>query len=168
MRKTTIEKLGSPRSLSLSGLMQDNRFTGLVQKNRSFDKEVDSIIAASASESNLSCTVMDMDRIIGLLMNERIDYSIEYSLIASFIEKSKSGKTGILGSIVIEGAPEWVYAHAACPKNAWGRQVIDDINRVVREIKSTPAYLQNNMNRFPPEDRALIERVYRNDFLKLN
>ena len=56
-----------------------------------------------------------------MVLADRIDYTIEYSLVAKYVELSTQVTSDVIGSIKIEGTPDWVYSYSACPDNAWGR-----------------------------------------------
>ena len=62
---------------------------------------------------------------------------------------------------------DFIYGSVGCPKNAWGKQVIDDINVALTKLKVTPRYYKALAEWLPQEIRDQgFRMVYQQEFIK--
>ncbi|MBF0236644.1 MAG: TIGR02285 family protein [SAR324 cluster bacterium] len=140
MKKNTIEKLGNPKSYSLIELLKDNRFHGMIETTRSYS-ELDSILK-NLTATNLVRKAAPPQSYIRMIAEDRIDYTLEYPKIAAYLDHENNPLPNQLSSVAIKELPAYTYGYTACPKNEWGKQVVEDWNQIFRQLKSTPEYFQ--------------------------
>lgn len=164
MKKTTIEKLGNPGSFSIETLLKDKRFKGYAEKNRSFTKTIDNILKKHESSSSLTRVTESGESLIKMVMTGRIDYTIEYPIVAAYYEQ-KNGNPGIISSIPISEMDPFSYVYTACTRNAWGKKVIERWNDVLHRIKPTLEYRKITEIGHTDENELLRIRKYYEEFI---
>ncbi|KPA10645.1 hypothetical protein MHK_009151 [Candidatus Magnetomorum sp. HK-1] len=167
MKKENIKKLGHPKSYSIVKLLQDKRFKGIIEKTRSFSQGLDKILEKHKPGSNLTRKAAQPDSFIKMLYDDRIDYTIEYPIVASYLDQKHNPTPNLISSIPIEELPAYNIVHMACPKNEWGKKVIDDWNTVFRKLKRTEEYRKiTEMGHIDERELNIIRENYDN-FLKI-
>lgn len=166
MKKTNIELLGNPSSYSLVKLMKDKRFKGALEKFRSYSPPVDKILEKHEKNSNIHRNSQRSKSLVGMLLYDRFTYLLEFPDVATFLERKFRGKSGVLGSMMIQEIDPYTLVHLACPKNEWGKQVIKDLDEVIRKFRSTKEY-RDMMGKWHYDKKRLkkIEAEY-NNFLR--
>ncbi len=140
MKKSTIEKLGNPSSYPIVELLKDERFKGTVEKTRSFTETLDDILKKQEQGSNLSREGVSPESLIKMVASGRIDYTIEYPIVATYFGQKLTKDFGSISSIPITEMEPFAYVYLACTKNEWGKKVIERWNVVLRRIKPTQEY----------------------------
>ncbi|ETR67256.1 MAG: hypothetical protein OMM_11797 [Candidatus Magnetoglobus multicellularis str. Araruama] len=97
----------------------------------------------------------------------RIDYTIEYPVVAAYFDQKYCLNKGFLSSILIEELPLYNTVCVACPKNEWGQKVINNWNKVFRKLKMTDEYRKITEMGHTDERELQIIRAYYDKFLKL-
>lgn len=140
MRATDLKKLGNPEQYSIIELLEDKRFKGLTQKSRSFTTSVDSLLQTHETGSNLNRVSESAESLIKMVSTGRIDYTLEYPIVASYYGQQLTDGFDPLVSIPISEMEPLSYAYMNCTKNEWGKQVIDEWNSALLRIKPTEEY----------------------------
>lgn len=151
MRKKDIEKLGNPESYSIATLLRDKRFKGVAEKTRSFTNSIDTVLKKNEQGSNLTRVDENSESLIRMLSAGRIDYTIDYPIVATYFDKKIIDNPGSLGSVPISEMDEMLYVYMSCTKNEWGKKIINEWNEVLRLIKPTEEY------------RKIVETGYTDD-----
>lgn len=160
MKKETVEKLGFPASLSIVDLLKDQRFNGYAQKNRSFTKLVDDLLKQHEPDANLARVSESAESLVRMVKSGRIDYIIEYPIVASYYDRIK-GEPGGLSSIPIAEMEPFAYVYMCCTRNTWGKRVIERWNKVLRRIKPTPEYRKmTEIGHTDPKELETIQQCY--------
>ncbi len=160
MRKSTIEKLGNPKRYSIVALLKDRRFEGVAEKNRSFSASFDLILKQYEPGSNLLRVGASAASIVGMVASGRVDYTIEYPIVAAFYGKKWSRKVDALSSIPIIEMDTYANVHMACTKNEWGRKIIDQWNAALDEIKPGREY--RRLTEMGHTDKGELEIIRQN------
>jgi len=166
MKKTLIGKMGNPETIALADFIRNPELRGVIEEKRSYSKKIDQILNKSVPIANFDRRPMEAERILTMLLHDRIDYMLEYPFVVNYmIKASVPDKAVSLGSLQIEELPPYVTAHVAAPKNAWGKAVIKDVNRVIDHLKTTPRYLEIH-KLWHSDERELeqIQTIHRNLF----
>jgi uncharacterized protein (TIGR02285 family) len=143
---------------SLQTLLQKHQLDTSVMRDRSYSPIVDKLLAAYPPKENYSEQV----EATGMLLAGRIDYMIELPLLA-FEQASIMGHPGELVALPMKEADEVVYNRVMCPKNEWGRKVIEQVNKVLRANRSKPSYrriVENGTIRTPSQKSARSTMTY--------
>ena len=132
--------MGNPDSYSIVKLLQDKRFKGYAEKNRSFTETVDNILKKHESGSNLSRVEESAESLVKMVSAGRIDYTIEYPIVAAYYAEKESNNPGSISSIPIAEMEPIAYVYLNCTKNEWGKEVVQRWNEVLNRIKPTQEY----------------------------
>jgi uncharacterized protein (TIGR02285 family) len=165
MKKTDIEKLGNPDTYSIVKLLQDKRLKGYAEKNRSFTETVDNILKKHESGSNLMRVAESAQSLIKMVSTGRIDYTIEYPIVAAYYEQ-KNDTPGSISSIHITEMEPFANVFLACTKNEWGRKVVERWNAVLNRIKPTQEYRRITEIGHTDERELKLIRQYYEAFIK--
>ena len=171
LKKSRLESLGSPESISIVELMHNPALSGVLQSARSYSPILDQLLDKHEQDSNISRSLVDAEHLIKMLLRRlgRFDYLIEYPYIANYLTKKQQSQPQVeLRSVRIEEMETFSVSYLACPKNSWGKQVIADFNRTVTKLKHTSKY-QSIMETWhdDPLEIKVIREGYR-QLLELN
>jgi len=168
MTQKAWERLGKVESYSLAKLMGNQKFKGRIEKKRSY-KKLNKVVEDNAEGSGLRLGAAKSKNIFNMMFLDRVDYTIEYPYVASYLDKLIGGSSGKLRYIEIEESNAFGFGgHVACPKNDWGRKVIVNIDKVIRnEIKTGSLLKALQVWQTDPKDREMIEKFFNENFLTL-
>ncbi len=166
MRRTSIEEMGNPGSVSLGSFLGKKQLRGIVEKDRSYTIALDRILQQHEAAGTFERKALDTKNILKMVQSGRVDYAIEYPFVVDYVlRKADPGADSRLGSIRIQELPGYVTASIAAPRNAWGIQIIGDVNRVLGQLKQTKDYLRiHQMWHSDPKERERIREIYREVF----
>ncbi|MBV8625035.1 MAG: TIGR02285 family protein [Herbaspirillum sp.] len=159
VRRDRQSQFRSPQSLQ--ALLQNRQLTTSVMRDRSYSPTVDRLLAAYPPRENYSEQV----EAISMLLAGRIDYMIELPLLA-FYQASVMGHPSELVAIPTQEADEVVFNRVMCPKNEWGRQVIEQVDKVLVAHRDKPYYRAIVQRWHDADSAAEIRKLYDSVFLK--
>lgn len=141
MRADRATALGIDGSVSLTALLNNAELKGGLKADRSYGEAIDRVLAPHRDDANI---FIQRDSDFGLslfkmLLLRRIDYLIEYSYVAVYYEDLLK-KKGASVSLTIEEATPYQLAYVACPRNRWGRDMIDRIDLIITKARPTAEY----------------------------
>ena len=153
-------ELGIKEGVDFSQLITNKKLSGGFAAGRSYGPDLDRQIELHedgkhlffAKGMNLTETLLNM------LMHGRIDYMVDYPWIIRYFAKTRAYHSEVR-SFTINGHPDYNYGYIYCPKNVWGKKVIDDINRVLDQIRDSDAYRDAL---FAWEDPAVVDTIKAN------
>ena len=164
MKKSMLEKLGNPDTYSIVTLLQDKRFHGYIETTRSYTETLDAILATHESGSNVTRVAESAESLLKMVSTGRIDYTIEYPLVAAYFEQ-KNDNPDSISSIPITEVEPFAYVYMACTKNEWGKKVVEQWNQVLRRIKPTPEFRKLTERGHTDEREIRLIRQYYETFL---
>ena len=104
-----------------------------------------------------------------MLLKGRIDYLIEYPASIRYAAK-RAGVENRLAMIPIEENSRAPLIRGAirCPDTEWGRRAIEEINRVLLEIRPSPQY-RNIIREWavPPGKESAYWKIYEDQILNV-
>lgn len=77
--------------------------------------------------------------ILQMIQAERLDYTIDYPIIASYFNQTGQGKISTLP--IREQRQDHIPGTIGCTRDDWGQQVIQQINKVMPQIRQDPVFL---------------------------
>lgn len=159
VRRDRLLQFQNPQSLQ--ALLQNRQLSTSVMRDRSYSPTVDKLLAANPPKGNYSEQV----EAIGMLLAGHIDYMIELPLLA--LDQARiMGHPGELVAIPIREANEVVFNRIMCPKNEWGRHVVEQVNKVLIANRGKAYYRRIVEKWHNPESVTEIRRIYDGVFLK--
>lgn len=81
------------------------------------------------------------EAILQMIDNDRLDYTIDYSIVQRYFELSSGQLLELLP--IKENHNQLVPGAIGCSNNAWGRSVIEQINQVMPQIRSDAEFNQS-------------------------
>ncbi|MDE1461782.1 TIGR02285 family protein [Spartinivicinus sp. A2-2] len=166
MKKTNAALLNNSASYSIIKLITDRRFKGIVESQRSYTKELDEILAEHEKNSYFQKITIAADSLFKMLDHNRISYIIEYPFIAAYHGKQYFKDVNDYASIQIDEITPYFLVYAVCPRNDWGKQVISDINNMLKTLIHQAEYQKIIFESWlDKNDLIQIKKVYRNQIL---
>jgi len=132
-QRDRFEQYGTP--LELETLLADRSLRLSLERRRSYGPLIDPLLHRQASTSSHIST----DQAIKMLLANRFDYLIESPIVASYTAK-QLGKLENVVMLPIRGGELPYLVRVACPKNAWGKHVIEEIDAILRVERARPEY----------------------------
>jgi uncharacterized protein (TIGR02285 family) len=141
MKKDTAESLGLSDSVSLAALLKTPGLTGGIKPDRSYGKMVDSMLTKKKTEENIyeQHSSDYGSSLFQMLLHGRLDYILEVPVMVAYNEVILN-KQGISVSLEIEENDPYIFGSVACPKNEWGRNMVDRINEIIKTCRPTKEY----------------------------
>ncbi|WP_016955248.1 TIGR02285 family protein [Catenovulum agarivorans] len=165
MRNQDTHKLNSPHSYSLAKLLSHPELQGQVESIRSYGKEIDQLIQLNANK--LRFTTGESERNLKMLVNQRIDFYIEYPSVVKYTSQTtyNTSTHQDITTIKIKEAPKFLLGHVACTKSVWGQQVIRSVNSALHKLQTTEAYQRALTKWLTPLEAAEYVALYQQHIL---
>lgn len=148
------------RDISLTWLMNQPDVRAVFQRGRSYGP-LDAIIAPHLDNERFFESTLITDTLAEMLALDRVDFFIEYPLIPDSI--SHGGKTTHFDVLRISELPDSIEYHIACTDTARGREVAQEVDRVLAREKGSEAYRQLFLGkglRLPEKTVRILDRLY--------
>lgn len=141
IKKDRIKIFGNPNRISLAKLIKNENLVLGFDGDRSYTNAIDTILERHKGQKNvLKREGYDLiASSLKMLSKGHLDYIIEYPSQVMFISKEKK-LSGQFYTISLEEAPNYTVSHVVCPKNSWGKKLIEKINVVLKNGRSTNQY----------------------------
>ncbi|MAB22679.1 MULTISPECIES: TIGR02285 family protein [Idiomarina] len=78
--------------------------------------------------------------LLTMIVNERIDYTIDYSSIMTYYNETQSKRSELVFLPIAEYDNEFIEGAVGCSNNEWGRKAVNQLNRVIPQIKTDPDF----------------------------
>lgn len=128
--------------INLQQLIQNKNLIFAQAQGRGYGEPLDSIITPYKNEPNFKTRSSSKNFNFGILeMIERgrVDYTIDYPHTFQYYKQMKNSDALVFLPIE-ENFNQGVLGAIACTKNEWGEKVIGDINKAIRQIRSSKLY----------------------------
>ena len=141
--KENAHLFGDGKKVSLKSLLENEKLIFGTAENRLYGPELDAVLREYAGSKNIYARSGKdtLEGLLGMLDKKRVHYLIEYPVSIRYTAE-KSGIWERLTVIPIKENAEALPIRGAvrCPDTPWGRQLIQEINEVLRKIRPTPEY----------------------------
>ncbi|GJD64215.1 TIGR02285 family protein [Methylobacterium frigidaeris] len=152
-QRTRFEALGA---LSLRTLLSEHRaLRTSMLRNRAMAPVIDALLRQYPPGQTHS----EFGEAFRMLLNDRLDYLVEFSSIAAYNARQLGQPDAFLGLPFAE-SPEPVFARVMCAGTPWGREVVARIDAVLAAERPSPAYRSIVEAWAAPEDLPRIRAVY--------
>lgn len=146
-------------AVDLETLFKDRRLTGGIIAGRSFAPNIDALVRRYGGAPNIQMRPVKPARMLEMLENGEIDYTVMFSHEADFLER-QAGKQQTLANRRIDGTPPYILTHVACTRSDWGERVIARVNRLLLAHRNEPEYRQLSERWYSAADREQIRKYY--------
>lgn len=170
-RKADAQRFGDGKAVSLESLLKQKDLVLGTARGRLYGPKLDSVLKKHGDNENIyERSGKDiLQGLLGMLIKGRVDYIIEYPVSIRYAAR----KAGVLDQIVAipieenSDAPP-IRGAIRCPDTPWGRQMIQDINRILVELRPLPDYRRVIKNwAAPPGREALYWDLYEEQVLNV-
>lgn len=169
IRKDRLKQLGTKTIISLDQLLNNSEFRLGMSKDRSYGPVLDDVLARHSNRPNL---IVFSGQEIGenyfkMLLLDRLDGLIGLPDEAMY----HAEQMGIRDQITTLSFADNQQAHegwlcaVACPKNEWGREIIEQINPILVHLRPTEAYRHAYERWLDSNSLPLYRSVYNKIFL---
>ncbi|TGE01776.1 transporter substrate-binding domain-containing protein [Methylobacterium nonmethylotrophicum] len=142
--------------LSLRGLLTERRdLRTSMLRNRAMAPAVDALLRQHPPGQSHS----EFGEAFRMLLNDRLDYLVEFSSIAAYNARLLGKPQAFLGLPFAE-SPEPVFARVMCAGTPWGREVVARIDAVLAAERPSPDYRRIVEAWAAEEDLPRIRAVY--------
>ena len=133
VREDRIQKLQlQGASTSLKHLIEERTdLSGYIESGRSFSPMIDQVLQ-SGGKNQRRITVPRTGHLLQLLDAGRMDYTIDYPYVVEYQSRLGQFKNSLL-AIGLDDAPAVATAYVACPRTAWGKDVMLHIDAALRD-----------------------------------
>ena len=136
VRRDRVEKFaGFGRPIALSELLQRQDLGGLLERERSYGPQIDTLLQAPHQGNVKTLSVRKASQLLNMLRAERMDYVLETQAeVSGFLGR---GDADLVMLPIKEGQNESL-RYASCSRTAEGRAQIEAIDRAVRKLAADP------------------------------
>lgn len=166
-RKNVLNAIVQNDAVDLTELLRLDKLRYGLIKGRSFTHNLDKTLVEYLDDDNFfEMSNTDIGLLFTMMAKSRIDVSIAYpSEISYFLEQHPKFKDRF-ELYPIAHTPEYSFGYIACSKNAWGRAVIQQVNRALEVLKPTAQYKLAMTTWWQSElDNPKFQLLYKNEFL---
>ncbi|MBB5193587.1 uncharacterized protein (TIGR02285 family) [Silvimonas terrae] len=134
--------------VDLETLAADRTLVGGYEGTRSYGATIDKVLADPANTGLRPVSGGEPGSLYQMLALKRIDYTLEYPQIVTWLAERKQLPAGI--TVVPLRQPDpWLLGNVACTKSVWGGKAIHQIDEALREAARQPSY-RDLMTRWAP------------------
>ncbi len=171
INKENFLAFGGSKTVSLTSILQSNKFVIGRINNRSFGAEFDDTIDNYGTDKNVF--VYEGDDLLGglfkMLMAGRIDALPGSPEEAIYLAETLGIRDQIMTLNIEEnqGDPEAYLGYVTCSKNEWGKTAINNINQVLLEQRGTERYRAAYERWLDPSSFEGYRKFYKEVFLTI-
>ncbi|MFX1680453.1 hypothetical protein PV762_14535 [Mitsuaria sp. CC2] len=150
--------------VDLEKIWADKQLRGAVVAGRSYGRALDALLARRPAGVIDEYTTPDFGgNMLSMIAVGRADYTIEFDFVLANQQEfraigaaSGNGKvsTADLVSVPIEGFSSPVISGIACPRNAWGKRTIEQVERVLSPPQARQFMRDEFISHLSPEAKA--------------
>lgn len=138
VRGSSILKSENQKSVSLEYLLKNPDYVTAIEKGRSYSSGLDKLLSESKSVQRRTNT--SSDGLIKMLIEERIDYLIEYPASVAYVFRNSPESIRVLYSLEIEESNNILIGHYVFSKTDFGKEFIDNVNKILQVQLKTKRY----------------------------
>lgn len=146
--------------VDIETLFRRKDVTGGILAGRSYALAVDPVIAKYNGSPNLVIRSMPIEQYFEMLVNENVDYLIMFAHETKFLGDKFNLPESKFANLHIAGVQPYIYTHVACTKNAWGKTVIKQVDKLLARELATPEYRKFSERWYNADDQARVRRFY--------
>lgn len=149
--------------ISLVKLMADERFLGGLSRGR-YTASLNQLASIYEKQKNI-LDVPYYESLIKMFFNRRVDYIIEYPAVMTYRASIHDKKVNYSERNIAETADTpFLKVYVACPKNVWGRKIIDRVNQVLLKESQDKQCIQQRLFWYAKESRQELKTIYLREY----
>jgi uncharacterized protein (TIGR02285 family) len=171
INKENFDNFGGTKTVSLKDILKSNNYVVGRAKNRSYGIEFDDTLNIYGNEKNifayegpeLTLNLFEM------LLSGRIDALSGLPEEGMYLAEIMGIKDQIMTLNIVENQVNHnaSLTYVACSKTEWGKKAIEDINKVLREVRPTENYRTAYERWLDPGSIAGYRKLYNEVFLTI-
>lgn len=163
MQRERAAQLVNGRRASLRELARRGDLEGVILNKRHYGPELEPWLQPERGVRAI--VAPKAANLLAMLEAGRMDYTLEYPMVVAHHQaQQRPGRQPTLVSLPIEEAGEPPIGYFSCNRNAWGKAVIADLDRALREVAALPEAAQIYQRWLAPElaasERQRFERFF--------
>lgn len=129
-------------SLSLENLLKNDDLTLGKMAKRSYGETIDKIVANHKDTLNVFVRhgLEETQGVLKMLTRRRFNFTIDYIYTLNYFSNFTDTTTDLVFLEIEETAKAGILGAIGCTDSTWGKNVINDINAAIRELRNTPEY----------------------------
>jgi uncharacterized protein (TIGR02285 family) len=166
IRKEAVGKFKKENQskVSIEHILAKTNLTGILVAGRSYAPAVNKIIEKHVSNNRIQIKSIKEKQLIKRLMRSRIDFFLHTPSVVNYLAKEQGQENDIL-TLPISEAPSYTLGYTVCNKTDTGKRVIQNINSLLQQKRSSPEYL-SILEKWQNENSLKqIQTIYREDFI---
>ncbi len=126
---------------SLNEILKDEKLYLGYSNGRSYSKVLDNILEELVSSKNsmLSTQSFILGGLLKMLTRDRIDYTLGYVHEVNYLSKSLNIGDKFI-TLTIYESNDFIPVYIGCPKNDWGRKIINRLNPFLLNYRASGAF----------------------------
>lgn len=153
------DRIGDDAEIDLARLLERPDLVGGAISGRSFAPNIDPVLKRHDGQPNLVMRPVRAAQMLEMLVSGEIDYTILFPHEAAYLARHLR-LTEPLALRPIAGTPPYIFTHVACTRGPWGEAVIGRVDRLLGELRATPAYRAYSERWYGEADKQSIRRHY--------
>lgn len=142
-KKGRLDALVTKNYVDLKAAIQYENLSFALAKGRSYSEKIDDIISLNLKSNNIFYMPgKEFSSIFKMIALERIDITLAYPFEFKYYLDNNPAAIDKLSAYQIADFPLYVIGSIGCPKNEWGKQIIEKIDVILEELKPTDEYKQ--------------------------
>ena len=142
IKRSKAELFKNTKIISLEKLLENKQLRVGIQSGRSYGKILDPLLEKHKGEKHIYIREGKelYEGLLKMLMTDRIDYILGYPVETIYIGKMLGVDYQAMNIPLQEHLNTYSAGHIACSKTEWGREIIEKINRMLRQERPTVHY----------------------------
>ncbi len=171
VKKDNHTKFGGQKVVTLDTLLNNEDVIVGIAKDRSYGRYVDEVIAGHKEQKNIvELAKQDLAQaFFKMLLADRIDALLGLPEEAMYMAEQMGARDEIMTLTIAEnqkGYDGWL-SYVACSKNDWGKEAIDNINRVLLQQRPTDRYRAAYERWLDESSQEHYRKLYEDVFLQV-
>jgi uncharacterized protein (TIGR02285 family) len=166
IRKDAVSKFKNEQQneVSIKHILEKTQLKGVLVAGRSYAPAVEKIIDEQVANNRIKIKSIKEKQLIQQLLRSRIDFFLHTPSVVNYLTKAQGREKDIL-TLPIKEAPLYTLGYTVCNKTDTGKRVIQNINALLQQKRSSPEYL-SILEKWQNENSLKqIQTIYREEFI---
>jgi len=166
-KHASLDKFVRNGSVDLNEVLQEGKLTFALVKGRSYTEAIDMKLAQYIKGTNVTLIAnTDLTSIFHMINLNRVDLTILYPFELAYYLKHNPKVSEQFSTYRLKGVEPYNIGSIACPNNEWGNSIIDKVDNVLNQIKSSEEYKKAITTWWESErEKSKFKQYYQEVFL---